>query len=68
MDDADRADMDAEKTLAEAIRASLRPTGPVPNGRCHFCDEIVIGTALWCDDDCKSLWEREQQIRGRQRR
>ena len=68
MDDADRADMDTEKTLAEAIRASLRPTGPMPNGRCHFFDEIVTDTARWCDVDCKSLWEREQQIRGRQRR
>ena len=44
--------------LAEAINAR-RPAGPVPTGRCLWCDEIVGDTMRWCGVECAREWERE---------
>ena len=50
-----------EVNLAHAVKASRKPTGPLPNGRCHFCDEIVNDEQRFCDTDCRDGWEREQR-------
>lgn len=48
----DREELD--RSLALAVK---RPSGPVPTGRCHFCDEIVGDAQRWCDAECRDQWE-----------
>lgn len=55
----ERAEIDRENSLR--LR---KPAGPQPNGRCHFCDEIVSDTARFCGPECRDDWEAEQK-RGR---
>lgn len=62
-DEVDRAQIETDRNLERAVR-SRRPEGPVPNGRCHFCDEIVHDGARWCDADCRDAW---QDLPGRNR-
>lgn len=59
MDDADRASLEEERSLAEALRAARRTAGPEPTGRCHWCEEIVNDTARWCGPDCREDWDRD---------
>lgn len=64
---ADEADKTTERediTIREAIRASMKPLGPLPVGRCHYCDEIVDDEARWCNTSCRDLWSRELALRG----
>ena len=65
MDDLDRAQEHMEKEAPGVIARSRKPVGPQPNGRCHYCDEIVGDDARWCDALCLKAWERETA--GRQR-
>lgn len=51
----EREELDRENSLR--VR---KPAGPQPNGRCHFCDEIVDDHSRWCDTDCRDGWQREQ--------
>lgn len=62
-DEIDRANDQAERGLAEALRLR-RPTGPAPTGRCLYCDEIVADTHRWCSVECREGWEKEAR-RGR---
>lgn len=60
-DEADRAQQEVERSLAEAVRASRRPTGPLANGRCHWCDEIVPDGRRWCPGtECREEWEKRK--------
>lgn len=61
-DEADRAAQEEEMLLAEAIKAR-RPAGPVPTGRCLWCDEIVGDTMRWCNAECRDQWERSASRR-----
>lgn len=65
MDDTDRAQEHMEKEAPGVIARSRKPVGPLPNGRCHYCDEIVSDEARWCDALCLKAWEHETA--GRQR-
>ena len=56
-DEVDRAAQEEEMLLAEAIKAR-RPAGPVPTGRCLWCDEIVGDTMRWCSVECRDQWEK----------
>lgn len=59
---ADIVDMTTERTEHEqavTIAASKKPVGPMPNGRCHYCDEIVGDTQRFCDVECARAWEHE---------
>lgn len=62
-DDIDRAQREVERLLTEAQRVR-KPAGPQPTGRCHFCDEIVVDQARWCDATCRDGWQREQKRRA----
>ena len=65
---ADVVDITSERdeiTIQHAIRAARQAGGPQPNGRCHFCDEIVDDHSRWCDADCHDDWEREQGAKKR---
>jgi hypothetical protein len=57
MDDADRAGPEIDRYILEAARQK-KPTGPVANGRCHWCDDIVGDTDRWCSTDCIADWNR----------
>ena len=56
-DDIDRAQKEVERSLGEALRAR-KPSGPVANGRCHFCGELLDDAARWCDTICRDQWEK----------
>ena len=57
VDEVDRAAQEEEMLLAETIKAR-RPAGPVPTGRCLWCDDIVGDTMRWCGVECARDWER----------
>lgn len=61
-DEADIAGAHEERNIAQCIRTNRKPLGPVPNGRCHWCDEIVPDEARFCDTDCRDDWQREQNL------
>lgn len=54
----------AEYNLIGSIAASKKPTGPVPNGRCHYCDEIVGDVDRFCDNHCRDAWEHENRMKS----
>jgi len=55
-DNLDRANDEMATGLAEALRRR-KPEGPVPNGRCLWCDEITSDSQRWCDAHCRDSWE-----------
>lgn len=60
-DEADRADQEVERDIAEALRLR-RPAGPAPIGYCHFCGEALLRPdARWCEAECERGWEYEQE-------
>ena len=59
MDDADRADQEAESNLAECLYRARAPALR-PKGRCHFCDEPVDGNKLFCEKACAEDFEIEE--------
>ena len=63
-DEVDRAAQEEEMLLAEAIKAR-RPAGPVPTGRCLWCDEIVGDTMRWCNAECAREWEALEALMRR---
>lgn len=67
-DESDRAsaleEMERESALAKVRSNMGRSLKPV--GRCYFCDDddVVAGT-LFCDNECRDMWQREQDARRR---
>ena len=60
----DDADVTAERDVAEAplrLAASWKPVGPQPNGRCHYCDDIVGDDDRWCNVECRDLYEKDKR-------
>lgn len=57
MDDVDRQ-QERDEVLAEAQIAYRKPSGPLANGHCHFCEEPVSVGLRWCDVGCRDDWER----------
>ena len=64
MDDADRAAPEIDRYVLEASRLRRTP-GPVANGRCHYCDEIVSDEARWCSAECSADWNHEAEMNRR---
>lgn len=59
----DEVDQAAEKAetlfnfkLAEA-RHKAQKRELQPTGRCHYCEEEVGGSLLWCNSGCREDWE-----------
>jgi hypothetical protein len=55
-DEADRADIEVESTIAEArylarAQAAMAPALH-PRGTCHYCEETVSVPMLFCSADC----------------
>lgn len=63
-DEVDRANDEAGNYLTELLR-KRRPAGPVPTGRCHYCDDIVSDTQRWCSIECREGWEKETERKTR---
>lgn len=58
-DEVDRTQDRAEHDYLANVARSRKPSGPLPNGRCHWCDEIVPDNRRWCEDnDCNVMWEK----------
>jgi hypothetical protein len=69
MDEADAADREIEAWRELAIRQTRAAPALRPNGKCHFCQECVIGKLLFCDADCAQDFEaEEEQLRRAGRR
>jgi hypothetical protein len=62
-DDADRAQAQIEQNLEQAL--ARRETTLQPTGLCHWCEEVVPDTALFCDEHCAADWQRHVQARAR---
>lgn len=60
MDEADRADEQAEQTLRAALLRRL-PAGPAATGVCLWCAIEVPPGARFCDRDCRDDWERAER-------
>jgi len=60
----DKANERAEQ-LNELARSQRKPTGPVPNGICHFCGEPIEHGGRFCDIDCRDDWQHEQDMKHR---
>jgi hypothetical protein len=60
VDDLDRAEIECEYELAEALRIR-KPAGPQPTGYCHWCGDAVDVGMRWCDHSCLDEWQLAQE-------
>lgn len=60
MDDADNAQDHIEREQP-ALLQQRQPAGPIPNGLCHWCGELVSDEARWCGAGCRELWEQARR-------
>lgn len=60
----DHADI-ADNRIFATISAVRRRPALLPDCRCHFCDEAVQPEILFCNDDCRDDYEREEAARTR---
>lgn len=69
--DADWVDVAAGVTEAERqreidkARAAAKKRELEPNFFCHWCEHDVRADALFCDDDCRDDWHRDQAAKKR---
>lgn len=63
----DRANdlVDLERESMQAAIQAQAAIRPAPTGRCFYCDEIVSDDRRFCDRECASGFEREQEARKR---
>lgn len=64
---ADEADLTAEREEKEAparLLAARKPVGPAPIGACLSCEEVLPDGHRWCDQDCRTDWEKAQFARA----
>jgi len=57
-DHADNADNKIYRTIAAGLAAARRAPAMLPDCRCHFCDETVDAEFLFCNSDCRDVFER----------
>ena len=57
-DNLDHATELTERYTQSAIKTFRKPVGPQPNGRCHWCDEIVNDEARFCDPICRDNYDK----------
>lgn len=41
------------------------PRGPVAKGSCLFCDASLPAGKRWCDQECRDLWQKEEDLYAR---
>lgn len=64
MDEVDLSQERSEREAPALLAANRRREGPTPNGRCHYCDEVVNDTDRWCSIGCRDQWQHEQNRAG----
>lgn len=67
-DESDRAthleEIEREARI-RAVRAASESAKLKPMGNCYFCEEPIKAHLVFCDAECRDLWERERQARIR---
>lgn len=59
-DFADRSEWVIAQVITEGV-AQARNAARLPaTGSCHFCQDPVVETLLFCDADCRDDFEKEQ--------
>jgi len=59
-DEADNAQDHIERENVGFLTRGLKPIGPIANGMCHWCEELVADNLRWCPGGaCRDLWEKE---------
>lgn len=65
-DDSDRASHLEVLERQHLIEKARRNTNKMPYiGRCYFCEEPTPSPRIFCDSDCRDLYERVQEARRR---
>jgi predicted nucleic acid-binding Zn ribbon protein len=59
-DIADRADWRVEQDIQNARAHVGKQVMLASDGHCHFCDEQVAHTLLFCNVDCRDDYDKEQ--------
>jgi len=60
----DHADI-ADNRIFATVSAGLAAVRRLPDCRCHFCDETLQPEILFCNDDCRDDYEKEEAARAR---
>jgi hypothetical protein len=63
---ADLADEASKHDFTEEILSRHRNSAPanaVRRGACLYCEETLAADQIFCDTDCKTMYEREQRIK-----
>ena len=61
-DDADLAQDHIERENVGYLERGKKPDGPVANGMCHWCEELIADHLRWCQGThCRDLWTRAQE-------
>ena len=59
-DDADNAQDHIERENVGQLERTKKPSGPVANGLCHWCEEIVADHLRGCPGtSCRDQWTRD---------
>jgi len=64
-DHADIADKRIFAIISAGLAAVRRRPVLLPDCRCHFCDEMLQPEMLFCNDDCRDDYDKEQAARRR---
>ncbi len=64
-DNADRAQQLSELALQHALARRLSSPGLKADGSCHNCGGEVLDGALFCDQHCRTDYEKRQRARTR---
>jgi len=64
-DHADIADSRIFATVSAGLAAVRRRPVLLPDCHCHFCDETLQPEILFCNDDCRDDYEKEEAARAR---
>jgi hypothetical protein len=60
----------ANELAAVLLEASLKASRPrlAPTGECHFCKETLMDSllkgSLFCNQDCRDDYERQERMRA----
>lgn len=55
---------EATEQLFLNVALSHRKPELKDTGKCHWCEEPVLGNAHFCDADCRNDFEQDQKRRG----
>lgn len=62
-DHADNADKKIYGAIAAGLAAARRAPMLQPDCRCHFCDDSIAATLLFCNSECRDDFELQARAR-----